>query len=181
MSYNHFLATSPRAARMKRNAETSETVTPPKVSGPVRTTEELQHIAATRGWQVGPVSYSDIQKMSADEVSFHQRYNADNWRAAFQQQENIRHNKKHWPVHEVRRMWSGRATEEESKQARDAGATFAARCPQFDRTVENARILAEHMRLKDMDAREVSSYFIAWRELCAEGKLTPPKEESADE
>jgi len=85
------------------------------------------------------------------------------------------------PIWNARRMWEGRATPEEDERARIAGDTFATRTPQFARTMENATLMVEHMKLRDFDATEMSSYFTAFRELTEQGKLIVAPAQSADQ
>jgi hypothetical protein len=43
---------------------------------------ELQSLAARRGWQAGPLTFTRIQKMGADESEFHSKLNKEEFERA---------------------------------------------------------------------------------------------------
>ncbi len=142
---------------------------------------ELRALGERKGWSVRDISMREINAMSADETLWHEAFNVTNWRAAFEREDAVRQNKQHMKVWDVRRAWRGQATEEEDRLARIAGEQFAMRHPQFARTIENATRMIEHMKSRDLDATQISSYTTAFLELTEQGKLTVAPAESADE
>ena len=119
--------------------------------------------------------------MSADETLWHEAFNKENWDRAFTLSENGRLNRERMPIWNVRRMWRGEASGEETEKARIAGDQFATRFPQFERSLPNAELMVAYMRDHDLDATKIESYVIAYRELTEQGKLTVAPAQSADE
>jgi hypothetical protein len=134
-----------------------------------------------RGWdETRQLTYREIEEMSADEAAFHQQFNPT-WARAFELEENRRHNRKHMKFWDVRRMWKGEVTEEEDRKAREAGAEFAVRYPQFQRTMANAQAMVQFMEENELEATKIESYISAFGALLENGTLTAAPVESADE
>src|SRR5438128_1831391 len=85
-----------------------------------------------QGWDASKaLSYADIQKMSASEAAWQQRFNPS-WKTAFEDEEHRRESRKHIAGERIKLMWSGHATKEEDDAARVAAEEFARRFPQFE-------------------------------------------------
>ena len=142
---------------------------------------DLEALAEEHGWTVRPLTFKDVQAMSSSELRWHEVWNAEALKRAFELEQNRRTNAERHPIWETRRMYSGKATPEESAAARDAAERFSARFPQFARTLENAQAMVAYMEAHDLDATRVESYVTAFRDLSEQGKLTLAKAQSADE
>jgi len=180
MVFNVYAKTNPRLKKSKPFSEgvsAGTAKTPTTTSGASK--KELEEMAARHGWQIRPVSYEEILKMSSAEFRFHEVWNKEALDRAFTIEQNKRTNAE--PIQNVKRMWEGRATPNENEKCRIAGDTFATRTPQFARTIENAMLMIEHMQAHDLDATKIESYTTAFRELTEQGKLTVAPAESADE
>jgi len=142
---------------------------------------ELKSLGERRGWTVREISAREIQQMSAEEVLWHEAFNRDNFDGALERQRTAKHNREAMGQWAVRLMWEGKATPEQDVKARAAGNEFAIRFPTFERTVENAQIMVEHMREHSLDATRVDNYVAAYKALVEDGKLTPaPAQSSTD-
>jgi len=119
--------------------------------------------------------------MSSAELRFHEVWNKEALDRAFTIEQNRRTNAERIPVWETRRMWRGEASRKETEAARAAGDAFATRTPQFSRTLENAKAMADFMQAHDLDGTKLESYVTAFRELSTEGKLTLAPAQSADD
>lgn len=136
---------------------------------------------ARKGWDANKIlSYADIQKMSANEAAWQQRFNAT-WKAAFENEEHRRENRQHILSEKIKLMWQGNATEEEDAAAIRAGEEFASKCPQFDRTHDTALKIVRYMQDNGLDGTDVRSYFTAFRALVETGTITIAKALTANE
>src|SRR5438132_885740 len=73
---------------------------------------------------------------------------------------------------DARRMWSGKATDDESATAQSAAAEFASRYPGFVRHSENAKAIARYMQENDLDGTRVEDYAEAFTTLATQGAIT---------
>jgi len=180
--FNAYEATNPRLKKSKPFND-GATAGAAKVSSSRggKSREELKALGERMGWIVREVSMREIQQMSADETLWQGEFNKEEFDRAFTLAENGRLNRERMPIWNVRRMWGGGATPEEDSAARIAGNQFATRCPQFERTIENAQVIVEWMQAHDLDGTKVESYVTAFQALVEDGKLTPAKAQSADD
>src|SRR5260370_539433 len=142
---------------------------------------ELKALGVRKGWNSIEISVREIEQMSADEVLWHEAFNKENWDRAFTLSENGRLNRERMPIWNVRRMWRGEASGEETEKARIAGDQFATRFPQFHRTLDNAQVMVAYMESHDLNATKLESYVSAYKALMEEGKLSLAPPQSADE
>jgi hypothetical protein len=119
--------------------------------------------------------------MTADETAWHQRFNSDNWKKAFEEEQRRRERRNHIANERIKLMYEGHSTAEEDEAAIRAAGAFAARTPDFVRNLSNAKIMAEFMQQNGLDGTELSSYRTAFQTLKEQGKLELAKPESADE
>jgi len=180
--FNAYEATNPRLKKSKPFND-GATAGAAKVSSSRggKSREELKALGERMGWIVREVSMREIQQMSADETLWQGEFNKEEFDRAFTLAENGRLNRERMPIWNVRRMWGGGATPEEDSAARIAGNQFATRCPQFERTIENAQVIVEWMQAHDLDGTKVESYVTAFQALVEDEKLTPAPAESADD
>ncbi len=142
---------------------------------------ELKSLGERKGWTMHELSMREIRQMSADETSWHEAYNKENFDGAIERDANARHNRQAMGVWDIRRQWREGVTPEESRRAQEAGAEFARRFPTFEQTIENAHAIVRFMEENDLDPMEIASYIAAYRELTDQGKLTVASAESADD
>src|SRR5207245_9851686 len=110
---------------------------------------ELEEMDGRHGWQIRRVSYEIILKMSSTEFRFHEVWNKEALDRAFTIEQNKRTNAV--PIQNVKRMWEGRATPDESAKCRIAADTFVTRTLQFARTIENDMRMIEYIQAHDLD------------------------------
>src|SRR5216683_5409264 len=133
---------------------------------------ELKVLGDRMGWTVRPLTAAEIRGgMSGQELIWHETFNADNCKAAFTVEENKRNNKANMVGWNAKRMWEGRATEEESQKAFAAGDRFASNFSQFVRSVANGEVMTSYMAEHNLDATQVQSYVEAFEVLAPQGKL----------
>lgn len=142
---------------------------------------ELKSLGERKGWTMHELSMREIRQMSADETSWHEAYNKENFDGAIERDANARHNRQAMGVWDIRRQWREGVTEEQSRRAQEAGAEFARRFPTFEQSIDNAHAIVGFMEENDLDPTEISSYITAYRELTDQVKLTVAPIESADD
>ncbi len=142
---------------------------------------ELKSLGERKGWTMHELSMREIRQMSADETSWHEAYNKENFDGAIERDANARHNRQAMGVWDIRRQWREGVTEEQSRRAQEAGAEFARRFPTFEQSIDNAHAIVGFMEENDLDPTEIASYVTAYRELTDQGKLTVAPAESADD
>src|SRR6266478_3916104 len=138
--FNPFITTT----RLKRNKLLNEGAT----SGAAKTPRvgvnksDLEAQGEQSGWTAHSLTMLEINQMSSAELRWHEQFNAENLENVFTIETNKQHNKEVMKVVDARRMWEGRASEEESAAhcaaAHNAGTEFANRYPAFVRHTENA-------------------------------------------
>src|SRR5258707_15484195 len=69
--------------------------------------EELKAMAARAGWEVRPLTFEEVQKMSSSELRFHELWNKDALDRAFSIEQNKRTNAERLPIWNIQRAWSG--------------------------------------------------------------------------
>ena len=119
--------------------------------------------------------------MSAADAEWHMIHNKQAWQAAFDEEQRRRSSKLHVAQTRTKLQWQGHASESEDEAARIAGATFAKKFPQFERSLSNAQAMARYMQENDLPGTELSSYIAAFRALSERGELTSVKPESSTE
>jgi hypothetical protein len=133
---------------------------------------ELKVLGDRMGWTVRPLTENEIRgSMSAQESIWHETWNSDNYKAAFTVEENKRDNKANMAGWNNKRMWSGKATEDESQKAFAAGDRFASSYSQFIRSESNGLAIVEYMADHNLDATQVQSYIEAFDFLAPQGRL----------
>ena len=177
--FNVYAKTNPRLKKSKPFSEgvsAGTAKTPTTMRGASK--KELEGMAARHGWQIRPISYEEILKMSSAEFRFHEVWNKEALDRAFTIEQK---RTAELPIENVKRMWEGKATPDENEKCRIAGDAFATRTPQFARTMENAQIMVEYMQQNDLDATRVESYVCAYKALVEDGRLTATPAQSADD
>src|SRR5713226_1735736 len=133
---------------------------------------ELKVLGDRMGWTVRPLTAAEIRGgMSGQEQILHELMNSENYKAAFTVEENQRNNKQNMIGWNAKRMWEGRATEEESQKAFAAGDRFASNYSQFIRSESNGLAICSYMADHNLDATQVQSYVEAFAFLAPQGKL----------
>jgi hypothetical protein len=142
---------------------------------------ELKAMAARAGWEVRPLTFEEVQKMSSSELRFHELWNKEALDRAFSVETNRRHNAENGPYWDVKRSWT-EPTVEQLRKGHAAQDVFVARFrDQYEATEENAKKLLGYMMEHEYDPQRPEDYARAYRELVEAGQLTPKKTEGADE
>ena len=172
MAYNAFVATNTRL-RKKEATDSPATAGAAKVATvTARSKSELKELGERMGWTPRKLTAAEIRgEMSGQEMLWHEAWNSDNYRAAFTIEENQKNNKQNMVGWNAKRMWEGRATEEESQKAFAAGDRFASNFSQFVRSVANGEVMTSYMAEHNLDATQVQSYVEAFEVLAPQGKL----------
>lgn len=157
-------------SKSKHKTQTTETVGNPIISGSA-SKEELESVAKRYGWTRTQLSAKDIHEMGSGEARFYEVCRPDVWNAAFQREAISEHNKQCMVGWNAKRMWDGKATEEESQKAYVAGDRFASNYSQFLRSESNAKAIISYMEENNLDATQVQSYVEAFERLAPQGKL----------
>jgi hypothetical protein len=92
---------------------------------------ELQSLAMRRGWEVGPLTFTKIQRMGADESEFHSKLNKEEFERALAEPKTKAESKKAAQDSKVQRFWADEATEDEIKEASKEIDIFLKRHPQL--------------------------------------------------
>src|SRR5260370_28754198 len=117
---------------------------------------ELKVLGDRMGWTVRPLTAAEIRGgMSGQEQIWHELMNSENYKAAFTVEENQRNNKQNMIGWNAKRMWDGKATEEESQKAFAAGDRFASNFSQFVRSVANGEVMTSSMAEHNFEATHV--------------------------
>jgi hypothetical protein len=142
--------------------------------------EELKAMAARAGWEVRPLTFEEVNKMSSSELRFHELWNKEALDRTFETESNKRHNVEHGAYWDVKRAWK-EPTVEQLTKGYAAQNIFVARFrDQYEATEENGKKLVAYMAERGFDPQVSESYARAFRELIEAGQLTPKKPESAD-
>src|SRR5258708_15840041 len=91
------------------------------------------------------LSMAEVNGMSSQEMLWHEAWNSENYKAAFTAEENKKSNPQKIAGSNNKRMWSGKATEEESQKAFAAGDRFALNYSQFVRNAYNSDAMVLYM------------------------------------
>src|SRR5258707_251048 len=113
----------------------------------------------------------EINQMSSAELRWHEQFNAENLENVVTVEENKKNNKQNMAAWNVKRMWGGKASEEETQKAFAAGDRFASNYAQFVRNMDNAQAITSYMEENNLDATQVQSYVEAFEVLVPQGKL----------
>src|SRR5258707_10074026 len=113
----------------------------------------------------------EINQMSSAELRWHEQFNAENLENVFTVEENKKNNKQNMAAWNVKRMWGGEASVQETQKAFAAGDRFASNYAQFVRNMDNAQAIASYMEENNLDATVVGSYIEAFEVLAPQGKL----------
>src|SRR5258707_969916 len=113
----------------------------------------------------------EINQMSSAELRWHEQFNAENLENVVTVEENKKNNKQNMAAWNVKRMWGGKASEEETQKAFAAGDRFASNYAQFVRNMDNAQAITSYMEENNLDATQVQSYVEAFEVLAPQGKL----------
>jgi len=158
----------PTKTRFK--SQTNESLGRPIISGSA-SKAELEAAAKRYGWTRRELSVKEIREMPSGECRYHEICNPEQYNAAFTFEENKRNNKQNMLGWNVKRMWDGKATEEENQKAFAAGDRFALTYSQFVRSESNAKAITSYMEQNNLDATQVRSYIEAFEFLVPQGKL----------
>jgi len=150
-------------------------------AGGLKGREELKAMGERNGWADDELTARDVTNLSADHYLWFEAFFPARLEHAAEIENNRRLNAERMPSWNARRMWAGNATKDEDEKSRIAGDQFAMRHPQFARTIENATLMIEHMKERDLDATKIESYAVAFLELTEQRKLTVAPAESADD
>jgi len=170
MPFNAFEATN---KRLKKNKPLNEGAT----GGAAKTPRvgvnksDLEAQGEKYGWTVRPLTMLEINQMSSAELRWHEQFNAENLENVFTVEENKKNNKQNMAAWNVKRMWGGKASEEETQKAFAAGDRFASNYAQFVRNMDNAQAITSYMEENNLDATQVQSYVEAFEVLAPQGKL----------
>src|SRR6266478_2619774 len=163
------LGRRPESRTMQRGAAIGGSARTPRVG---MTPSDLQAQGEKYGWTAHPLTMLEINQMSSAELRWHEQFNPENLENVFTIEANQRNNQAVKKTMDARRMWSGRACEDESAAARSAGEEFAARYPAFVRHTENALAIARYMETHDLDGTKIESYVEAFTDLAMQGLIT---------
>src|SRR5258708_31136067 len=154
--FNAYEDTNPRLKKSKpfNDGATAGMPKSPSSRGG-KSREELQAFGERMGFADRELTAQDTAGLSADEYLWFEKFFPTRLEHAATLAENGRLNRERMPTWNVRRMWGGGATHDEDSAARIAGNQFATRCPQFERSVENAQAIVEWMQSHDLDATQV--------------------------
>src|SRR6266851_4004418 len=141
MPFNAFEATNKRLKKSKplNEGATGGAAKTPRVGV---NKSDLEAQGEQSGWTVHPLTMLEINQMSSAELKWHEEFNRQALDDLFNIEANKRNNQAVKKTMDARRMWQGKATEEESAAhcaaAHKAGTEFANRYPGFVRHTENA-------------------------------------------
>jgi len=145
---------------------------PKAISRGGKSRAELQVFGERMRYEDRELSAKDVSKLSANEFLWFETFFPQRLADAEKIENNKQHNKETMKVADARRMWAGKATDDESAAAQAAGAEFANRYPGFVRHSENAGAITRYMQQHDLDATQVPSYAEAFSALAIQGAVT---------
>jgi hypothetical protein len=132
---------------------------------------DLESQGIQHNWIARPLTYNEVMAMPSSELRWHDQFNAENLNKVFTVEDKKRANKQNMAKWDAKRMWEGRATEEESQKAFAAGDRFASNYAQFIRSESNGLAITLYMQEHNLDATQVQSYVTAFQALVPQGKL----------
>jgi hypothetical protein len=167
--YNQFIATRSRSRKQKEDS--GATAGAGKVPRVGVNKSDLEAQGAQHGWTARPLTHKEVLAMSSSELRWHEQFNPENLEKVFAAEEHKRGNTQNMAGSNNKRMWSGKATEEESQKAYAAGDRFALNYSQFVRNAYNSEAMVLYMAENNLDATVVGSYIEAFEVLAPQGKL----------
>lgn len=132
------------------------------------TNEELRALGEKKGWHVRPLSANDLSIMSADELLWHEQNNAQNLKAATEQNSSVK------PRSEQAERYGWTACELTYKQIAEMGADEAAWHQQFNSKNWRAAFEGEEDRRAGKQHVAKSRIELMWS-----GHATPEEDEAA--
>src|SRR5258708_30877363 len=169
--FNAFETTSTRFKKHKTTDSPATAGAAKVATVTARSKSELKEWGERMNLVPRKLTMADIRSMSSQELLWHESENSENYKAAFAVEENKKSNKTNMAGWNSKRMWSGKATEDESQKAYAAGDRFASNFSQFVRSMDNAHAITSYMEENNLDATQVQSYVEAFEVLAPQGKL----------
>src|SRR5258707_8584452 len=111
------LGRRPESSRTQRGAAIGGSARTPRVG---MTPSDLQAQGEKYGWTVHPLTMLEINQMSSAELKWHEEFNRQALDDLFNIEANKRNNQAVMKGVDARRMWQGKASEEETAAAYDA-------------------------------------------------------------
>src|SRR5258708_6649315 len=169
--FNAFISTNPRFRKHTKDDSPTTAGAPKTATVIARSKSELKEWGERMNLVPRKLSISEINGMSSQEMLWHEAWNSEHFQAAFAVEGNKKSNKTNMVGWNAKRMWDGKATEEESQKAFAAGDRFASNYAQFIRTIANGEVMTSYMAEHSLDATQVQSYVTAFEVLAQDGRL----------